>query len=668
MDKKINYTARSFQDIRSELVGFSKKYYPEISDTFNDASVGSWLLDLVSAVGDNLNYHIDRTYQENNVNSASLIGSVLNSARLNNVKVPGPKASMCEVDLSCTLPLDTTEISKPNWDYAPIIKMGSVVGNADYRFELIEDVDFKSQFNSDGISNRKFSPIRDNNGVITGYTVTKSTVVVGGSSKVYKRVLSEDDVVPFMEIVLPEKDIMCVESIIFKESPKFNVEPQSYEYFIDEEEFRISTEQISTYRFFEVDSLSDQWRFGTKGEFQNRVYTPYSINDYVDYTETVKSEPTTSQRTTRYFKGEWKPITQKFITEYTDSGYLKVIFGCGTTPLVISDNTSDVTEFAKHTMTKVINNDLLGVLPRAGWTMFVLYRTGGGTVTNLAQGSINAVITANASFIGDVNPKIKGSIMSSLSVTNVSPSVGGKDSPSVSEIKYLTKYNVNSQERCVTLKDYKARLLMIPPKFGCPFRCNVIEDNNKVIIPCLGLNSDGKLDSGLPEQLKNNMVEYLSHYKNLGDYIEFRSGRIYNLGFEVDIFVDKNYTTSVVVKSVIDLVSSYMSVGNHDMGEDIFIGDLEKEINSLDGVISLIDLKIYALYDGMYSDDICPLPKYVEYNSNCGVISDSFEVKDGGKSFRIDLNKIDSVLYSDYDSMFEIKDVENDIIVKTKVR
>ena len=116
MDKKINYTARSFQDIRSELVGFSKKYYPEICDTFNDASVGSWLLDLVSAVGDNLNYHIDRTYQENNVNSASLIGSVLNSARLNNVKAPGPKASMCEVELSCTLPLDTTEISKPNWD------------------------------------------------------------------------------------------------------------------------------------------------------------------------------------------------------------------------------------------------------------------------------------------------------------------------------------------------------------------------------------------------------------------------------------------------------------------------------------------------------------------------------------------------------------------------
>ena len=44
---------------------------------------------------------------------------------------------------------------------------------------------------------------------------------------------------------------------------------------------------------------------------------------YEDYTE---GSGTTSQRTSRYFKGQWKPITQKFITEYTDNGIkVKVI-------------------------------------------------------------------------------------------------------------------------------------------------------------------------------------------------------------------------------------------------------------------------------------------------------------------------------------------------------
>ena len=164
-DKKINYLARSFDDIKSELLKFSKTYYPELADNYNDASVGSWIIDLVSSVGDNLSYHTDRMYQENNVDTAKLKSSVINTAKINGVKIPGPKASMCEVELSCVLPVDGTNISTPNWDNAPIIKMGSIVGNASYQFELIEDVNFGEQFNNDGISNRKYTPLRNNNGV-----------------------------------------------------------------------------------------------------------------------------------------------------------------------------------------------------------------------------------------------------------------------------------------------------------------------------------------------------------------------------------------------------------------------------------------------------------------------------------------------------------------------
>lgn len=659
-NKKINYTNRDYEAIKSELIGFSKKYYPEITDDFNDASVGSWLLDLVSVVGDNLNYHIDRTYAENNVNTASLKGSVYNNARKNGVKIPGPKASMCEVELSCTLPLDSTNISIPNFNVAPIIKMGSVVGNSSYKYELIEDVDFRTQFNSEGVSNRTFSPLRNSNGVITAYTVTKTTMVVGGTSKIFKKVLSDTEVVPFMEIVLPEKNIMSVESIIFKESSNFNGEPLSYEYYIDDEKFFIPNETIETYRYFETNSLSDQFRFGTKN---NDKVIPYEIESYEDYTETV-NDKNSSQKTTRYYRGEWKPITQKFITEYTDNGYLKIIFGCGTDNAILANQT----EFGKHMMSKMINNKLLGVLPKAGWTMFVLYRTNGGTETNLAQGSITSIISANIAFVNVSNNTLKSSITSSLNVNNISPSVGGKDMPSVSEIKYLTKYSIPSQERCVTIKDYKERILQIPPKYGCPFRLNAMEDNNKIIISCLGLNSNGKLDDGLPSLMVENMSEYLSHYKTLGDYVEFRSGKIYNLGFGIDIFVDKNYDPSIVVKNVINFVKEYMSVKNHDMGEDIFIGDLEKEINNIDGVISLIDLRIYAIYNGSYSTSIPSLPKKYEMVNGCSIPNVSkFDVSDGAESFEVDLNEIDYVLYSDVDSMYEILN-DNDIKIQVKLR
>ena len=613
-------------------------------------------------------------YQENNIDSANLKSSVINAAKINGVKVPGPKASMCEVELSCVLPVDSTNISSPSWSDAPIIKMGSIVGNTEYHFELIEDVNFQEQFNSDGISNRKFLPLRNSNGVITGYTVTKSTLVMGGTNKIYKKVLSANEVEPFMEVVLPEKNIMNVESIIFKEGSNFNAEPQSYEYYVDEEEFRLSDEEISTYRFFEVNSLSDQWRFGTESNLGNNnvITNPYEMFSYEDYTETVDEgdESKSSQRTTRYFKGQWKPITQKFITEYTDNGYLKITFGSGTSPVNLPSKDGNYTQYAQHMLTKIMNNDMLGVLPKVGWTMFILYRTGGGTSSNLAQGAINTIINANTVFKGATDEKTKSSVVQSLSVKNVSPSVGGKDMPSVDEIKFLTKYAIPSQDRCITLKDYKSKILQIHPKYGCPFRLNAIEDNNKIIIACLGLNHLGKLNSGLPSLMKDNIVEYLREYKTLGDYVELQSGKIYNIGFEIDVFVDKNYTTSDVIKNIINKVKDYMDVNNQDMGEDIFIGDLEKEINLLDGVLSLIDLRVYAIYDGDYSSDICPLPKGVDYNSLCNGIPDEFKVEGdaSAKSFRIDLMQTDSLLFSDFNSMYEVLKPDTDIKIKCKLK
>ena len=187
--KKINYLARTFSDYRSELINFSKKYYPELADDFNDSSVGAWFIDLISSVSDNLSYHIDRMYQETNPNSATLKSSVLSSARSNGLKIPGPKASMCEVKLSCSLPVDPDNIAMPDWRYAPILRRTSMVSASNYNFHLTEDVDFAEQFNSDAFSNRDFAPHRNPNGSITSYTVSKTTIVVNGTTRVFKKVL-----------------------------------------------------------------------------------------------------------------------------------------------------------------------------------------------------------------------------------------------------------------------------------------------------------------------------------------------------------------------------------------------------------------------------------------------------------------------------------------------
>ena len=662
-DKKISYLSRDFSSVRKELEKFSKQYYPELSDDWNDSSVGSWLMDLAASVGDDLAYHTDRMYQESTLDSANMRSSVLSQARSNGLKIPGRKASSCEVEISCVLPTDSTDISVPNWNYAPIVQSTSIISAGDSNFQLTEDINFAEQFNKNGYSNRKVVPSRNSNGNITGYTVSKSAIAVNGTTKVYKKVMYPNDIEPFMEIVLPEENILNIESIIFKESSDITTTPSIYEYYIDSEQYRISSEDAMTYRFFECDSLADQYRFGDSVNYgtSNIISSIYEPSLYDDYTS--------NGAVTRYYRGKWKPLRQKFITEYTDNGYMKVIFGASNGyPQLPSNGTT----YGDYVASNIINNDMLGVLPKEGWTMFILYRVGGGVSSNLGIGALNKFTLANVDWganTNNTNGSIRGKVLTSLTVTNISSALAGKDSPSTSEIKYLMKYNTSSQNRAVTVTDYRAKLMEMPPKYGAPFRCSVIEENNKVEMDFLGLDSNGNLTSYLPQTLVENSIEYLSNFKQINDYIEIKSGKIYNIGVMGEMFIDKNYNQANVVTSVINKIKEYFSVNNHEMGDDIFVGDLEKEIMLLDGVIGIIRMKIYKIYNGGYSSDVCPLPETSE-ESLCGSEpSEGFSLKDEGSISReIDLDATDYVLYGDYNSMYEIKSPSSDIQIKIKTR
>ena len=670
--KKINYLSRTFEDIKGELIKFSNMYYPEVADDFNDSSIGAWFIDLVAAVGDDLSYHTDRMYQETNIDSANLKSSVLNQARANGLKIPGKKSSICEIEVSCVLPTDATNIHLPNWDYAPILQSTSIVSAGNYNFQLTEDINFAEQFNKNGFSNRKMTPARDGNGNITGYNVSKSSVAVNGVTKIYKKVIYSNDIKPFMEIVLPEPNVLSVESIIFKETSDFSTNPEIYEYYIDEEQYRISDQAVMTYRFFECDSLADQYRFGTEANIDNFVindmYNPHLYDDYTEIIQEDGTGDTITAKTTRYYRGKWKPLTQKFITEFTDNGYLKIIFGAGNNYEAIP---SDETTYADYAASMQVNNDMLGILPKEGWTMYVLYRIGGGVSTNLGPGAINKITLANVDWggnTGNTDGSVRGRVLTSLTVTNISTAVAGKDEPSTEEVKMLMKYNTGAQNRAVTVKDYRVKLMQMPPKYGAPFRNTVIEANNKIEMDFLGINALGQLDSALPQTLVENVLEYMSNYKQINDYIEIKSGRIYNIGLGIDVFIDKNYNPANVITNIINSVKEYFNVNNHEMGDDIFLGDLEKELTLLDGVVSLIEVRVYKIWNGNYSPDKCPLPALIE-GSACDVsLAQPFNTPDGSESEQIDLMAVDKVLYGDYNSMYEIKNPSQNIQIKCKMK
>ena len=206
----------------------------------------------------------------------------------------------------------------------------------------------------------------------------------------------------------------------------------------------------------------------------------------------------------------------------------------------------------------------------------------------------------------------------------------------------------------------------MPPKYGCPFRVGVCEENNKIMVYMLGLDSHGFLTDILPEVLCENLQNYLSEYRMINDYIEMKSGRIVNLQFEVDLFVDKNYDTSNVVSNVINTIKDYMDINNRQMGDDVFVGDIEKMISKVDGVQNLIELRVYNIFDGDYSKTKT-MQQVKSYESCCA----NDEEGDSGEVVNracIDLKASDKMLYSENDTMLEVKYYEKDIICRVKSR
>ena len=222
MSKGIAYSSRNFADIRLELIDFVKQYYPSLMSSFNDASVGMMLIELNAAVGDMLSTNTDRMFQETQIAYAEQRSSVLSMARTMGVKIPGKRPAITIVDFSVTVPVkgDTFDIS-----YAPIIRSGAQVSGSGKIFETVDDIDFSSPFTTGGIPNRLIIPNVDSNNTIVNYTLTKREIVVNGVTKVYKKSITNSDVTPFYELILPDTDVLSITSVITKNGVNYNKTP-----------------------------------------------------------------------------------------------------------------------------------------------------------------------------------------------------------------------------------------------------------------------------------------------------------------------------------------------------------------------------------------------------------------------------------------------------------
>jgi len=557
-NKKISYTTRDFQSIRTELINFTRTYYPELIDSFNDASVFSALLDLNAAVSDNLQFNIDRSIQETVLQYAQQRSSIFNIARTYGLKVPGQRPSVALVDFSITVPAFG---DKEDLRYCGILRRGSQVNGAGQVFETVYDIDFASAINADGYPNRLKIPNFDSNNKLLNYTIVKRETVVNGITKVYKRVMTPNDVKPFFEMFLPEKNVLGVTSVLLKDGTQYANMPSSQEFL----------------------GLDNRW-YEVKALIEDRVFI---------------EDPTKVSDQPGIKVGKYITTSDKFITEFTPEGFMKMTFGGGT-----QSADEQLREFARNgynlNLYKYSNNLALGSTVKSNTTMFIQYRIGGGTGSNLGVNVITQIGTVSF-FVNGPSDSVNTSVVNSLSCTNVTAAIGGAASPTTEEVRNLVAFNFSAQNRAVTINDYDSLIRTMPSQFGAPAKAAITEENNKIKIKMLSYDDSGKLTELVSNTLKNNVANYLSNYRMINDYISIETANVIDLAMNLDVVLDNSQNQGAVISQIINIVSTYFDPSNRQMGQNVYISEIRRQIQSENGVISVSGIQVFNKVGGQYS-------------------------------------------------------------------
>ena len=602
MGKKISYATRDFAGLRQELVNLTKEYYPDLVKNTNDASIFSVLLDLNAAVADNLHFHIDRVWQETMLDFAQQRQSLFHIAKTYGIKIPGNRPSVSLCDFSINVPVRG---DKEDDRYLGIVKAGAQVSGGGQIFETLEDIDFSDPFNSRGEPNRLKIPNSDNNNTLISYTITKREPVVNGVTRIYRRVISELDQKPFLKLYLPEQDVLGVTSIIHKDGTSFGANPSSSEF------------TNNTNKWYEVKTL-----------IQDKVFIP---------------DPTAASDSDNFKAGKYIDVSNKFVTEYTPESYFSITFGSGTVnPLDNLDNYMNGS--LKVNLATYLNNMSLGSVPKANTTLFIKYRIGGGKDSNLGVNVITSIDDVEFDVNGP-NENFNSQVQQSLRVTNVTPAIGGADQPSIEELRNMVAYNFSAQDRAVTLNDYKSLIETMPSTYGAPAKVNVMEEDNKVKIKLLSYDENGNLTDIVSNTLKNNILNYLSEYRMINDYIDITSGQVIDLGLEIDLIVDKNEKTSDILRTTIQNTIEFFAIEKRKMGDPLFVGDLMREIGAVSGVVNVVDVRVFNKKGGNYSSSEVSQ----NVNATTGLISQT-----------------DLTIFMKSNQIFQIRFPNVDIKVRTK--
>jgi len=573
--KDVKYLNKDFAQFRQNLINFTRQYFPNTYNDFNESSPGMMFIEMASYVGDVLSYYTDQSFRESLLADAQENANILQLAQTFGFQTKINTPASVDLDVFQLLPAKGTgNATEPDYDYALSIARNMVVQTEQgISFITTQPVDFGVDSGNDPRTVSVYSV--DSSGAPEFYLLQKKVPAKSGELKTAEYIFNAPK--PYDKITLFETNVIDIIDVI--------------------------------------SDTGDEWT-------QVNYLAQDTVFDAIPNIPFNDAEMSKEKSTVPYIL-KLKRTPRRFITRVRNDGKMDIQFGAG----VSSDADEELIpnpknvgmglEYLSRTTTvdvdptNFLRTSTYGLAPN-NETLTVRYTVGGSISENVAANKLNLLITVpyNSQNTAEVNLDF---VKDSLAVNNPESATGGQTKQNIEAIRQQAMANFASQGRMITREDYIARCYMMPSKFGSIAKAYVIGDlqqntedktypretiSNPLALNLytLAFNEDQQLIP-LNTALRENLRTYLSQFRMLTDAINIKTAYIVNVGVECDIMPTANANNQEVQLRVVEKLKELLHVNRMQINGPIIIPNIMSELDKVSGVQTVARFEMKNLYN-----------------------------------------------------------------------
>ena len=569
--KEIRYLNKDFTSFKDNLIEFSKIYFPNAYNDFNESSPGMMFIEMASYVGDVLSYYVDNQFKESLLAFAEEKRTVYNMAQSLGYKPKLSSASSTGVDIFQTVPAvsegsGASYKTKPDLNYALNVKSGmQLLSDTGVSFVTTEDCNFKFSSSYDPVT---ITVYESSNNVPVTYLLKKSANVSSG--EVTTEFFTFNAAEKYKRIALANKNVLEI----------------------------ISCTDSDGNSWYEVPFLAQDTVFT---DMENTVRNDDELYTFSDQAPYLLKLLKTSRRFTTFIR---------------EDGRSEMRFGAGTSDSPdeeIVPNPDNVGSSLPGSPTflntafdpsNFLATKAYGQAP-SNTQLTIRYRYGGGVENNVRSNTLRSIQSADIEIDETgLNIGLLATSKNSIAINNPTPAAGGRSAESITEVKNNALAYFQAQQRVVTKEDYIGRVYALPPKFGNIAKCYVVQDtqldsqsgansDSRIINPLalnlylLGFSGNKRLEK-VNKAVKENVQTYLTQFRMVTDAVNIKDAYVINIGVKFNVLTKSGYNKEEVVLKAIERVKEFFNIDKWQIGQPVVLADLAYQLSLVDGVSAVV--------------------------------------------------------------------------------